>query len=231
VAARERTIGVIVTGMLDDGTAGMYAIKKCGGRLIIQDPREADYPEMPQSVLDKMEVDYILPLSEMGNIIKDIIDNNEPIEAAVPPEIQAEAQIAERMASAIDETSVLGKHSLNICPDCGGPLWELVEDNRVRYRCHIGHAYTETEFVAAQAQKVESALWSAIRLMEERKNVLNKIAIDEDRRGLKRMAESHFERVREIERNIDTLKAIIFPGEAQVNIKNEENSLGNETDQ
>ncbi|THU30369.1 chemotaxis protein CheB [Niastella caeni] len=92
----ERVIGIVLTGLLDDGTAGMQAIKRCGGTCIVQEPREAAYPDMPQSVLNNAMVDFILPVAGMIEAIQYTIVNKTPVDAEVPDDIRAEAALLEK---------------------------------------------------------------------------------------------------------------------------------------
>ena len=61
-----RVIGVVLTGMLDDGSAGLRAIKDCGGTAVVQDPADAEAPSMPKSALACVEADHVVPLAALG---------------------------------------------------------------------------------------------------------------------------------------------------------------------
>jgi two-component system chemotaxis response regulator CheB len=210
-ACNGRTIGIILSGLLQDGTAGMQAIKKCGGTTIVQDPLEAEYPDMPQSVLDAIQVDYCTSLTGMGAILaeKCSMDIQEKL-LPIPDPIKKEAQIAERVATSIDDVKDLGSKSLYSCPGCGGGLWEIVTSGLRRYRCHIGHMYTQNELVMKQNAALESTLWVALRMLEERKNLLNKMAKEESDKGWLVMAEKKRLRSQELEKHIERLKEILF---------------------
>src|SRR5665213_1000295 len=119
-----KTIGIVLTGLLDDGTTGMDAIKRSGGTCIVQDPNEAEYPDMPLSVLNTMEVDYCIPLSKMGDIIFDITQTD-PEEKPAPRDVIIESDIAERVVVDFDNVAALGEKSIFACPDCGGGLWYI----------------------------------------------------------------------------------------------------------
>ncbi len=137
-----RVIGIVLTGMLDDGTAGLIAIKKCGGITIVQDPQDAAYPEMPQSALNNLTIDYCTRTTEMGALLEkltqELIGKGKPI----PQEIKIEAKIAERVLSNVAETNSLGEQVPYNCPNCGGVLWEMKAADIKRYRCHTGHSFT-----------------------------------------------------------------------------------------
>jgi two-component system, chemotaxis family, protein-glutamate methylesterase/glutaminase len=204
-----RVIGIILTGLMNDGTAGMSAIKKTGGTCIVQDPEETEYPDMALSVLNNLEVDYCLKMEEMGIVLEEKTRNGF-IETPIPEEVKAEARIAERMALGIAVVEELGERSNYVCPDCGGGLWEVVNEHILRYRCHTGHAYTANELLIRQSEGLENTLFTAIRMMEERKNLLEKMAKEESRKGWKRTSESKVERATELDEHIQRLKKIIF---------------------
>jgi two-component system chemotaxis response regulator CheB len=209
VAYKERVIGIVLTGLLNDGTAGMLAIKHCGGMAIVQDPTEAEYPEMPLAVLDQVAVDHSLPVAQMGFVIHDHIRNAKPELGVVPPEIITEARIAEKVSTNMDDVQRIGAHSLYACPDCGGGLWEINENGFRRYRCHIGHSYSELDLLKKQSESIEASLWIALRIMEERRHLLARIAKVEQEKGLLRLASDHERRAQALQPHIDSLKQLL----------------------
>lgn len=206
-----RVIGVVLTGSLDDGTTGMLAIKRSGGACIVQDPNEAEYPDMPLSVLNNMEVDYCIPLHQMGETIFEITKLN-PEEIAAPQDVIIESEIAERVVVDYENVKRLGVKSIYACPDCGGGLWNISEQNGQpdRYRCHIGHSYSEKDLVVKQGEILESTLWTALRIMEERRNLLKKMEDDNNKKGLSKMAASYQEKGADIQFHVDKMKEILF---------------------
>ncbi|RYH20493.1 hypothetical protein EON65_23290, partial [archaeon] len=134
-------IGVILTGLLDDGTSGMQAIKKCGGTVVVQDPKDALFPDMAQHVINNVEVDYCVPLSELGALLAKIVHKPVKKDIEVPAELLIENEIATRVISP-EELKEIGEISGFICPDCGGPLADLKEENNPRFRCFTGHTYS-----------------------------------------------------------------------------------------
>lgn len=167
-----KTIGIILTGLLDDGTAGMSAIKRCGGVCIVQEPEEAEFSDMPTSVLNHVEVDYRVPIADIGYILDDMSTKHVKPDAKVPEDIRIEAELTEKMISDIDELKKLGTQSNYTCPDCGGSLFSLTHDPVHRYRCFTGHVYTEKLLLDKQSESLEESLWVSIRKLEERKNLL-----------------------------------------------------------
>ncbi len=206
-----RTIGVVLTGLLDDGTTGMDAIKRSGGTCIVQDPNEAEYPDMPLSVLNNMEVDHCIRLSQMGDIIFDIT-LTKPEEKPAPSDVIIESEIAERVVVDFGNVAKLGEKSMYACPDCGGGLWYIKNGsgNVNRYRCHIGHSYSEKDLVVKQSEILESTLWTSLRIMEERRNLLKKMEEDANKKGYIRIASGHREKEEEIQVHIDNLKEVLF---------------------
>jgi two-component system, chemotaxis family, protein-glutamate methylesterase/glutaminase len=206
-----RVIGVILTGSLDDGTTGMLAIKRSGGICIVQDPNEAEYPGMPLSVLNNMEVDYSVSLEKMGEIIFETTQA-EPEQIAAPSDILIESEIAERVVIDYNNVRKIGEKSIYACPDCGGGLWTINKQTGKtdHYRCHIGHSYSENDLVLKQGEILESTLWTALRIMEERRNLLKKIQDDNQKRGLVKMAAGYQEKGEGIQFHIDKMKEILY---------------------
>jgi two-component system chemotaxis response regulator CheB len=205
VAFGNRVIGLILTGYLDDGTAGMKVIKRCGGTCVVQDPADADYPAMPQNVLDQLKVDYCLPIAEMGALLYRLVARKVPKSKPVPKDILIEAKIAERVLSDLPSVNALGKQVPFNCPGCGGVLWQVAKGASARYRCHVGHAYTAASLLADQNEKIEETMWTALRMFEERKNLLITLSKDQTGAALK----SSLERAKLSQIHIDRIKAIL----------------------
>lgn len=177
---RNRTIGIILTGLLDDGAAGLASIQRCGGVTIVQDPEDAQHPSMPLQALRANPADFVVPLAEMGPLLVRLCQEEPPPPPAVPDEIALEARLTERALGNSghtdnpEATEQLGSISPLTCPDCGGNLWRMGKENR--FRCHVGHAYSLDSLMSEQDEKLEHALWAAIRSLEERRNTLERLA-------------------------------------------------------
>jgi len=212
-----RAIGIILTGSLDDGTSGMLAIKRSGGIAIVQDPNEAEYPDMPLSVVENMEVDYCISLANMGRTIEDILQTN-PSEIPAPADVIIESEIAERVVVDYDSVRKIAEKSIYACPDCGGGLWSINKESGKpdRYRCHIGHSYSEKDLVVKQGEILESTLWIALRIMEERRTLFKKMEDDNLRKGLTRMAITYQEKGKEIQFHVNKMKEILFASQTTV---------------
>jgi len=203
-------IGIILTGFLNDGTAGMWAIKQSGGYCIVQDPNEAQYPDMPLAVLDKMEVDETVSLKDMGDrILLRMLQADELKGIQPPATVIAESNLSERAATGIEKVSGLGEKSVYACPHCGGGLWKVKNGNLVHYRCHTGHAYSEDDLVLKQVETIETTIWVAVRMMEERKTFLEKIAKQHEERGLKSLSTQYQKNSAELEEHIIKMKDLL----------------------
>lgn len=202
--------GIILTGLLDDGTSGMFAIKRSGGMCIVQEPSEADFPDMPNSVLHQMEVDYQLSIDEMGYILADLFSRGSCIEKEVPADVKLEAQIAKRMTSNLDDNLKLGEPTSLTCPDCGGVLVEVIHDIIPRYRCYTGHTFTAKILEQEQLNGIEDSLWVAIRMLEERKNLLLNMGKYENRLNNSQSDSIKQKRAEEIQLHVDRLKGVLM---------------------
>jgi two-component system chemotaxis response regulator CheB len=161
-----RVIGVVLSGTLDDGTAGLAAIKAAGGVTIVQDPEETIYPSMPRSAMAEVAIDHVLPSADIGRCVAELVRKSrveEREEMAKGPDMTIE----EGLAIPSDPPTPF------TCPECGGVLWERTEGGVPVYSCHVGHRYSEEAFNSAQAERVEAALWSALRALKE-KGALNR---------------------------------------------------------
>jgi two-component system chemotaxis response regulator CheB len=124
VVFADKVIGILLTGYLDDGTAGMIAIKRCGGTCIVQDPADAEYPDMPQNALNQLSIDHCLPLSEIGGLLYQLIAKKTGKRKAIPKDILIETKIAKRVLSDLPSVNALGDQVPFNCPGCGGVLWQ-----------------------------------------------------------------------------------------------------------
>jgi two-component system, chemotaxis family, protein-glutamate methylesterase/glutaminase len=212
VEHNSHVIGIILSGLLEDGTSGMMAIRRSGGTCIIQHPDEAQYPDMPLSVVRNLKPDFSIPVEEMGKAILETLSDTRE-ESIVPEELVAQARIAEKVSIGIDHLKEIGKKSLYTCPDCGGGLWVIDENGTNSYRCHVGHAYTEDRLLGAMESTTEAALWTALRIIEERRNLLAGIAAKEKVRARKQTLTHYTKRIDELEKQIEQIKTVLFSTE------------------
>jgi two-component system chemotaxis response regulator CheB len=147
-----RVVGVVLSGALDDGTAGLIAVKERGGLAIVQDPDEATFPGMPRSALESAPVDHRARVAEIAALIRQLTREDTPTEGglAMPEDMEQEAAIAAFDLEAIQSDHHPGIPSGFACPDCAGVLWEVRDGELIRYRCRVGHAYSPTSLLAEQ---------------------------------------------------------------------------------
>jgi two-component system chemotaxis response regulator CheB len=184
-----RVIGVLLTGYLDDGTAGLIAIKRCGGICVVQDPSDAAYPDMPQNALNQLKPDHCLPLAGMGGLLSKLVKRTPGKRKPVPKDLAIEAKIAERVLSDLSSVNALGDQVPFNCPGCGGVLWKVGKGKSLRFRCHTGHAYTASVLLTEQTEKIEETLWVALRMFEERRNLLTTMAASQSGASLQSVTE------------------------------------------
>lgn len=177
ISWRERAIGVVLTGELDDGTAGLAAIKECGGTTIVQDPSTAVQRSMPASAIANVTVDHCLPLDRIARTLEQLSGQTPLRETPVrvPARLRREQALFDGRQS-VENLNALGRPSGLTCPDCGGGLWELDGTRPLRYRCHTGHAFTARTLHNAQAELADHALWSSVRVLQEREMLLRRLA-------------------------------------------------------
>ena len=178
-AHRRRVVGVVLTGALDDGTAGMWAIKFRGGTTVVQSPQEAAYPSMPESVLRYVSVDHVVALREVAPLLVKLA--SEPTAAVaegtpVSRTLDIEDQIAHGDRAFELGVLGLGPASPYTCPECHGVLVQIKEAGIPRFRCHTGHAYTLQSLFAEVNEAVEVALWNTLRTLDESVMLLDHLA-------------------------------------------------------
>ena len=148
-----RVIGIVLSGSLSDGTAGLRAIKRCGGLSIVQSPREAPVPSMPRNALWHTDVDHVCAATEMAGLLSRLVGEPAGPSPEVPTEIRLEAAIAAQELADMRADDMLGKVSRFTCPECHGSLWSIEDGSMLRFRCHVGHAFRPTPFFPRRARK------------------------------------------------------------------------------
>lgn len=204
-----RAIGIVLTGLLDDGSSGMSAIKRCGGVCIVQEPNEAEFSDMPLNVLNNVDVDYRVQISDMGYVLKDIFSKDPKENVTIPYEIKLESDLSEKMITTMDELEKLGNKSDFTCPDCGGTLYTIKEGRAHRYRCYTGHAYSENILSDKQTEGLEESLWVSIRLLEQKKKMLKHMA-DHDKDSDVGASLENLKKAGEMEKHIIKLKELLI---------------------
>ena len=210
-------IGVILTGNLDDGSAGLWAIKQLGGIAIVQDPDDAMFPEMPQSALNYVEADYVVPLRDIAPLLARLAAQPAQDGAfPVPEPMEVEVKIANQEDPIRAGVKELGEPSSFACPECHGVLDQLTEGSRIRFRCHTGHAYSAESLLAEIREQIEVQLWNAIRAMQEGNLMMQAMADHVHERHSPAASATLRERADELHRQADTLRQMVTSGVAPV---------------
>jgi two-component system chemotaxis response regulator CheB len=207
-----RVVGVVLSGALDDGTAGLWMIKMKGGTAIAQDPAEASHRSMPLSALDYVDVDHKLRAAAIGGLLarlaREQADEEAPVPDLVRKRLEREVHIAAGREALLENVQALGEPSLFTCPECHGVLTAIRDDRIVRFRCHTGHSFSGQTLLNASTLQTEERLWDAVRLYDETVMLLNTMAEELARSGRTRSAERLFDKAREAhERSIPVREA------------------------
>ncbi|MBT2790406.1 chemotaxis protein CheB [Paraburkholderia strydomiana] len=172
-AAREyrtRVVGVVLSGDLDDGAAGLAAIRARGGYGVVQDPDDCEAPSMPRSALAAAGADAVAKIGDLPQALHAAVRGAKREENLMTtrPDLDREAQIGESGLVTPQDLDEIGERSALTCPSCNGALWRMCDDHPLRYRCHTGHAFSALSLEEAGAQSTEDAIWGAIRAVHER---------------------------------------------------------------
>ncbi len=192
---KSRVIGIIFSGLLDDGVSGLYTIKQLGGIAIVQDPKEAEQPQLPLNVMEYVKPDYIACAADMVPIVCGMVKEPAPANNKFSKKelklLEMEVIIATKDDSFHMGIMDMGEFTPFTCPDCHGAFIQLVENNIIRYRCHTGHAFTANSLLAEVSESVESMLWQSMRGLEEMTMLLNRIG-DVYKKTLKKPGDAAF---------------------------------------
>jgi two-component system chemotaxis response regulator CheB len=203
----DHATGVILSGTLDDGTVGLFAIKEAGGATLVQDPDEALYPSMPSNAIAYVQPDFILSVNDIADTLVRLITaptRRQPEEAVmIDPAPDPSAEQAQP-----------GDLTPFSCPDCGGSLWETNAGQVSSFRCRVGHAYTINSLVARHGDAVERALWTAYRALEKRAGLSRRVARRLADRGradpaarFQRQADASARQAEQLKRILDVIEA------------------------
>jgi len=204
-----RVIGVILTGSLDDGTAGLQAVKKCGGIAVVQHPEDALASGMPLSALQYVQVDHVVKLDKMSSLLARLIKQS-PGNSAQPGCHEEASTINQGETMSQNEMEQkFGPPSGFICPECSGPVWEVEDGNHSQFRCLVGHIFSPESFVAEEAVAVERALWVAVKTLQERSDLLRRLANKASGMAQSLSAASFREKAEESESHAEVIRGIL----------------------
>jgi two-component system chemotaxis response regulator CheB len=185
IAYGARVIGVVLTGLLDDGTDGLIAIKAVGGTSVVQDPKDAEWPSMPRNALKRDHVDHAVALDQMGALLSRLSREEAGPSTPAPEDYMVEDRIAAQDFASIEQgLETPGRASPISCPDCGGVLNQIDADKEIRFRCQVGHAFTPLGLAAAQSDELERALGVAVRTHRDRLRLYQQMKVSASDRGL-----------------------------------------------
>jgi len=203
-----RVIGVVLSGSLDDGAAGLAAIAECGGQVLVQHPDDARFDSMPRAALRAVPDAVVLPAVELPRAIAELAGDTVAA-AAAPP---SDALIWEtEMIEGARPTAIAPGRPIGLgCPECGGGMNVIETGKAVHYVCHSGHSYSPEAFIAARDANVEVALWTALSALEEQSVVLQDMAAQADRAGDRDTSHRHLSSVRRIGDASKVLRAQLY---------------------
>lgn len=232
-----RVVGIVLTGTLDDGTAGLQAIKVRGGKALVQDPDEALFAGMPRSAIENVKVDAVLPVAALAETVAGLAGHPAVQEKMLVTQYANEFTAPNENAmlnedAALDENAALdedvavsemdldqlddrteGRPSGFSCPDCHGVLWEISEGELVRYRCRVGHAFSPESLFASQSEGLEEALWAALRALEESAALAERLYSRSAERGHVLSAERFAEQVRDARSRAAIIHGVLTGGQ------------------
>lgn len=213
VTFTSRVVGIVLSGALDDGTAGLRAIAECGGLCMVQEPADAAYPDMPESALRAVPQARVMAAGEMAAALGALTAEPAPAPPPIPEQIRLEARVAAGDEDATREIEARGQPTNLNCPDCGGPL-NRERGDLLRFRCRLGHSFAEASLGEASRRAVESSLWAAIRLLEQRANFDRARGNQERDHGRDASAAAYQQRAAEITGHAHVLREVLtkLPG-------------------
>ena len=207
-----RVVGIILSGGLDDGTSGLWTVKQLGGTTIVQDPREAWAPSMPESAIRHVRVDHVITVDEIAPLLIRLAagdaDAKEGGDRIVPEDVSIEVNIAKEDKATEAGVLRLGVPSIYACPECHGVLLEMKQGAPLRFRCHTGHAYTFESLLSEMDEGIEATLWSAIRALEERAMLIRHAGADATIAKAELLA-----RADETQRRAELVRQVVFEAE------------------
>ena len=207
-----RVVGVVLTGNLDDGTAGLAAIKRCGGAAVVQDPDEADYPSMPESAIANVNVDHVLPLGDIGPLLDRLAREPRPAIQADCGNVEEEPYDMGANDNDIGGPGPNGEPSGFTCPDCGGALYERPGEQLLHFRCRTGHAFSPESLLAKQSDTLDAALWAALRSLEENAAMARRMEKRAREHGNEMSRRRYERRAHEAEKHAKLLRSMLETG-------------------
>jgi two-component system, chemotaxis family, protein-glutamate methylesterase/glutaminase len=204
-----RAIGVVLTGTLGDGASGLLALEQCGAITVVQDPRDARFPEMPATAIARSNPQHVVPLVALPDLLTRLVHEPAGAPRPVPDTIKYEVEVAKTGQASMSNLDRIGRRSVLACPDCHGVMWEIDEGDLVRYRCHVGHAYTAELMSLALDENLTRALGSALRALDERIALADRLSRQASAGNRPHLAQSWQQKAREFQKEADVIRTAI----------------------
>jgi two-component system, chemotaxis family, protein-glutamate methylesterase/glutaminase len=170
-----RTVGVVLSGTLDDAALGAATVEQRGGRVIVQDPADAAYGSMPSCALATTQHAEARAAGQIAALLVDLAAQQAGPFLGPPP-AELESEIHGLLASDPRIDPAARDYSGFTCPDCGGPLYHTPERGADSYDCLVGHRWSPESLLEEQGAAVERAMWLAIRSLDERRRLTERLA-------------------------------------------------------
>jgi two-component system chemotaxis response regulator CheB len=212
----QRVIGMILSGGMQDGAAGLLAVRSSGGIAVVQDPQDADMADMPRSAAQIAGADYSVPLAGMARLLVELVHSREERSkggADVDP-VEQMPDVVDRHMHEQARGERLGNVSVYTCPECGGALWQVDDAQPLRFRCHVGHMYNGEVLLGEQTEALEAALWTAVRTFREKSVLARQLATCERRADQTDSADRFDEQAEQAERHGALIHSLLLKGVA-----------------
>ncbi|GGM21133.1 protein-glutamate methylesterase [Deinococcus aerophilus] len=196
-------IGVVLSGLLDDGTSGLWTIKHFGGTTVVQDPGDAEYNSMPKSAADQVDIDHTVTARDLAGLLVRLVAGPVPAYGEVQEDdrrrVASEVSIASSAHAFRKGVMEFGKVTPQTCPECGGILVQIREGGLTRYRCHTGHAYSGDALLVSVTEQIENKLWTTMRALEEASMLLESTGQELAASGNTRLAGEYLQKAQQME--------------------------------
>ena len=202
-------IGVVLSGTLDDGTAGLIAVKERGGVTMAQDPADAAFPSMPESAVRFVKPDHVAPAKKLAELITERVAAAVERDRSAPGAEGGAVDFIEEgdTASAAEQEGLASELT---CPECGGTLWERSDGELLRFRCRVGHAYSPESLFSHQLESLEGALWAAVVALQERGDLASRLARRMSERGQRGRADRYEAQADDARRRAEQVRSAII---------------------
>jgi two-component system chemotaxis response regulator CheB len=201
-----RVVGLVLSGLLNDGASGLHAIKAMGGTAIVQHPLDAQAHDMPTAALQTVEADHVGRAGQLAGLLREVVREEAGPIIPASPDLELEVSIAAGQRLGSEQLRELGEPVALTCPHCQGVLSEVKNGKPLRFRCQTGHAFTAETMIASADSGVGEAIRIAMRLMEERVELVSRMGRDARESGRPAVADLYETRAAEYSRYAATLR-------------------------